>query len=329
MKWTGLIGAAIGVVAGTLEAKNTWVNTGEVDVALAQGVGAATGLIAMWGSASALGFLPFAGPPGWLILVGLSVAVAAPIAASFFQDSPVEDMFEHSAFGLQAGEAHDAPGLAVCVGGKFSAWKGESVPVLEQQLRGFSNAMWIFSCKGQCAKAADLFGNFPRVEISPQRTLDNSCFEIEVSIAWGSGAAQVALQGKVRIHYGSDLRIEQVSGTQFGGGAVPSPSGGTVGVLFQAETTSGGNKRRTVDWIVAPRNAADRARVQGLVLTSATLNIRLIPDFKATPDVAFPLTESGKPLKVFSYEIAKTLKQGRTQARLDLKTDELLSTTVY
>lgn len=329
MKWAGLAGAIIGTVAGFIEARRTWLDNGEVDVALVQGVGAATGVIAFWGSMSALGIFSFAGPPGWLILAGLAIAVAAPIAASALQDTAIEDMVEHCMFGTAAGVGDNAPGLALCEGGKFSFWAGETVTSVERQLRGFSNATWVFSCKGVCKTAADLFGNFPRVELSPQRTLDNSCFEIEVSAAWGSGTTQVALDGKVRIHFGSNLRIEQISGTRFGGGSVRSRAGDIVGVLFKSETRSGGRARRVVDWIVAPANPADRARVQGLPLNRVTLRMKLIGDVTATPALAFPLDEPGKAPKVFSYELAQTLRQGRSQARLVLKTDEVVSTSVY
>lgn len=330
MKWAGLVGAAVGTIAGLVEAKRTWRDNGEGDVALLQGVGAASGLVVMWGSASALGLLPFAGPPGWLILAGLGVALAAPILAIAFQDKPLEDMFEHSVFGEQANQPNTAPGLAVA-GPTFATWAGESVPSIERQLKGFSNAIWVFSCKGLCPTAKDLFGNFPRVELCPQRTLDNSCFEINVSGVWGSAASPVALQGKIRIHYGSDTRIEQLSGTRFGGGPVPSPSGGPVGVIFQSTSGSSGNTnlRRRVDWIIAPADTADRARVQGLALNALTLQIKLIGDSTVSPVLAFPLDEPGKPPKVFSYEVAKTLKQGRTQARLVLETDEIASIKVY
>lgn len=273
-RWLGAMGSGLVVFTSGWDARNAWVNDGEGDVALAHSASAVGAVLATWAAVGATGFVM--GPPGWVVVTGYSLLVLGALAAVWLRDDPIEDMVEHSYFGPQRGQGHNAPPVALCADRKFSAWAGIDPAALDAQIRGFENFTWGFVVQGD-RLVADQVGpvlvTHPLVTLRPQRLTSGSCFDVEVEMSWGTlgNRRELTAHGMVRLHVGDRdlLRVEALTGDPFEATSVPH-DGVNLAVLSRGFRDG----RHVIDWIVAP-DAAFRARIGNRHLTVARLALRL------------------------------------------------------
>ncbi len=297
VKYLGIAGAFLGIAAGVSDALDANDN-GEGDVALVVGGGAVFGgAIAAWAGAASI--FAVAGPPGWVMLAGTAVGILAPIvAAQFFQDDDLEEMVEHSVFGNQHGEAHDAPKIALCAGNKFNHWAGEGLQSLERQQLGFDNFIWSYRVRG--VRTTNPMQSDPTVEILPSRLVPESCVDIDADIAWKQGSAEVTLRGTVRITFTQNPKFENLSGDRFAGELE------TLVSLF----TTQGPPTHHVEWSIFPEDQALRNQVQRMPLTLAKLTFRLKP-FGPDRDLVVPVPPANDPNAKFEYELMRSTNLNR------------------
>lgn len=331
LRLAGAFGAGIGALADALDARETWQDTGDGDVVLAQGATAAAGFIAAWGGFASV--TSFAGPPGWVSLAGLSVALLGPLVVLMIQDTPLQDMVEHTVFGTKKVEnqgdgdrMNKAPGMAVCEGGVFGAWAGSSEASLALQLRGLQNVTWSFAVAG----GSELVGGFPLAKFIPQRLLGISGFEIHVRATWtdsdATDAREEVHEGTVFLHAGDagTVRVESLSGEAFGGPPIDTPPGSRA-IL----TRSREEGRTVLSWIIAPASTELRVRLARLRLVEVQLTVTLKVGGKPDASLVIPMTAPKDAPRRFVYTLARTSRTRGGRPVLVLNTDEVLSTNVY
>jgi hypothetical protein len=314
LKLAGVAGAIVGTAASGVEAIQAFENDGDGDLVLAHGVNVVGGALATWGAVGiALGST---GPMGWIALGGLTLSLLAPLMIAYLTDTPVEDMVEHSVFGTKPGANDKAPGVAVCVGGRFSSWANPDIAVLQEQIRAFRNATWTFALAG-----AGRVGPYPVLRFFPQRLMPGSGFLVQVRIRWtASGITPELEQGAVFLHVGDKtaLRVEAVSGVSFGG---PPLSNGRA--LLTRDHV---DDRLFFDWIIAPDNMGQREFLEknNGRPSEALVTVSLSAHGKDDRTLVVPLTAKGDPPRVFNYELVRS---GREAAPIN--SEEKLSASVY
>jgi hypothetical protein len=235
---------------------------------------------------------------------------------AYLTDTPAEDMVEHSVFGTKPGANDKAPGVAVCEGGRFSAWANPRVPGLQEQIRAFRNATWTFALAG-----AGRVGPYPVLRFFPQRLMPSSGFLVRVRIRWTApGITPELEEGAVFLHVGDKnaLRVEGVSGASFGG---PRLSNGRA-LLTRGHV----DDRLFFDWVIAPESLGQREFLEknaGRPL-EALVTVSLSAHGKDDGTLVLPLTAKGDPPRVFTYELVRS---GSASAQVN--SEEKLSTSVY
>ncbi|HEX3594793.1 MAG TPA: hypothetical protein VHU80_06825 [Polyangiaceae bacterium] len=327
LRWAGAAGAGLGALADAIDAANTWEDTGEGDVTLAKGASAFGGLLVAWGGGAAA--LGSAGPPGWVVLAGLSLVLVAPLVVVMVQDTDVEKMVDHSVFGSEPGANHVAPGLAVCPGGRFSAWPPSGIPSLELQLRGFENATWTFAVAGVGTPDPH-----PTLRLTPQRIIGTSGFEIGWRVVWtsteqapqpGVTPDQVVQEGKVFLHVGirTSVSIETLAGMPFSNDTVKTAQGPRP-VLVHGD--AGG--RSFFDWTFVLHSPDEAFGPTHFRVEELTLTIVLHPNGK-DDSLVIPMAAPGDAPRSLKYTLLKNVPISAFSSVLHLNTDESLSTSAY
>jgi hypothetical protein len=303
-RWVGFAGFGLGAFVLGWEARNSWIDDGECDVALAQSATAIGAGIVAWATfASAFSVT---GPAGWAIIAGYGLIVGGSLTAAWLRDTPIENVVEHTYFGRQQGDAHNAPPMALCAGRAFGVWQGEALTTLQAQQCAILNYGWAFVVQGD-----RFIEGYPLVRISPQRLSPQSYMDAEVTIQWRdrSTLAERQCRCMVRLHIGNNtnLRITQQTGE-----ALELIGIASGGVTLSAISRVRQNGRQYIDWIVAPP-AMVRDDTAALELRSIQLRLRLFafgntpPTFGANRgrSLLIPMPEPGTTYMFLDYELVR------------------------